>query len=99
MGIFCSSDDGDNCNSIRLIRHVEKGGNSISDDKQAQCWSSKSSYIGWVFFLPLNKEQRPLNIFFRYFVTHVSEYSILVPVRKLADPTLIINNDGNKEPV
>lgn len=95
LGILSSSDDGD----ILLIHHVDKVPNFISDNNEASTILVELKQLYRVFFTTfLNNAQRSPNNLFKYFVTHVSDYSILVAVQKLKDPKQI-NNDGNKEPV
>lgn len=95
LRILSSSDDGD----IRSIHHVDKVPNFISDNNKASTILVKLKQLYRVFFTTfLNNAQRSPNNIFKYFVTHVSDDSILVAVQKLKDPKQI-NNDGNKEPV
>lgn len=95
LEILSSSDDGD----IRLTHHVDKVPNFISDNNEASTILVELKQLYRVFFTTfLNNAQRSPNNLFKYFVTHVSDYSILVAVQKLKDPKQI-NNDGNKEPV
>lgn len=95
LGILSSSDDGD----ILLIHHVDKVPNFISDNNEASTILVELKQLYRVFLTTfLNNAQRSPNNLFKYFVTHVSDYSILVAVQKLKDPKQI-NNDGNKEPV
>lgn len=83
LGILSSSDDGD----ILLIHHVDKVPNFISDNNEASTIlvELKQLYRGF-FTTFLNNAQRSPNNLFKYFVTHVSDYSILVAVQKLKDP-------------
>lgn len=83
LGILSSSDDGD----ILLIHHVDKVPNFISDNNEASTILVELKQLYRVFFTTfLNNAQRSPNNLFKYFVTHVSDYSILVAVKKTERP-------------